>query len=244
MPACGATTEPSMVHGCRALRTQRRARRPHSSWSARAGAARAVCAAQTRQRRPQLAVASRPDPRTWRGAALVAGVASGVRRRQCAMTLADYFRSLPLIARERHFNDPGCTGALRRHAAGCSTCCAWSAPAPPGRVRSGGRVAAADAEARVARRGARAAQLDLVLVTASPQMGACTVQLMPGNCRWSRCATASRRAAAARWQRRLTRSAPTRRRRWRPTARTRPAKLGGLPALRALAADGDPATSL
>ena len=30
------------------------------------------------------------------------------------MTLADYFRSLPLIARERHFNDPWVCQALLR----------------------------------------------------------------------------------------------------------------------------------
>ena len=100
MPASVATTEPSMVHGSQsAAHTRRREERPHSSCER----ARRRCAS-----------GGNGCARRWR----VCTVAKSRRVRpqpaEAAMTLADYFRSLPLIARERHFNDPWVCQALLR----------------------------------------------------------------------------------------------------------------------------------
>ena len=93
------------------------------------------------------------------------------------MTLADYFRSLPLIARERHFNDPWVCQALLRSltplarlyvlrlagvgAAGLERAVVDAWPQPTAEARAKHAAALEQLE-----------QLDLVLVTASPQMGA------------------------------------------------------------------------
>ena len=93
------------------------------------------------------------------------------------MTLADYFRSLPLIARERHFNDPWVCQALLRSltplarlyvlrlagvgAAGLERAVVDAWPQPTAEARAKHAAALEQLE-----------QLDIVLVTASPQMGA------------------------------------------------------------------------
>ena len=110
-----------------------------------------------------MSAASAPS-RTWQAA----------RRRHA---IADYFRSLPLIARERHFNDPWVCQALLRSltplarlyvlrlagvgAAGLERAVVDAWPQPTAEARAKAAAALEQLE-----------QLDLVLVTASPQMGA------------------------------------------------------------------------
>ena len=165
------------VHGARlaerCAHAATREERPHSSCErarrrcASGGVLRKLASAAAARGRDLVPTRGRGKRRGSRR-----GVASGARRRQCAMTLADYFRSLPLIARERHFNDPWvCQALCAAHAPRGSTCCgsAGGAAGLECAVVDAWPQPTAEARAKHAAALEQLEQLDLVLVTASPQ---------------------------------------------------------------------------